>query len=625
MSATRTAKSLLIALMLTCLPGPHAAAVTNNDQTRPHPVRDLRYGVALFDFYQNHYFDAITDIMVAQQRAPISNQGNDPELLLGSLYLSYGMHEAAADIFQRLLDSAITPYTHDLAWFYLGQLRYRDGQFANALTALDAVGTALPTVKDGERLHLIVNAQLHEKKYDEALKTLERLKHDGIWNDFARYNLGTALIRVNRAKEGIELLNKVGLMEPRDEEEYALRDKANIAIGFASLHDSSLADPVASFSRVRLNGPFSTQALLGIGWAHNAQNRPKEALIPWIELGARPADLASQEALVAIAYTLEKLGAPEMALTYYQSAIATYDHERATLDTALSATHYAELLRASVPASTEVDAERLGLAVQFPELPAARYLYDILASAEFQKAYRDYRDLRYLKAQVIRWQDKLPFMQTMLEERRRHYALNLTQIGASDFVGRLGTINAQRATLMAKIADIEGEEKVGELADNKEHETNQQLLEIKSKLNGLSSRGIDVTGEMRKFRILYGLMQWRLRTEYPQRLWGVKRELRALDHDLEQTSSLQLSLETILKITPLNFDGFAERISDLDLYLTNLSQKLDGSIDKHERVCTSLITDALNARKRQIEAYRNRALYAQARLYDQLSHNPNTP
>ncbi len=622
-SAARTSKSLLIALVLTCLLDTYSAAAAAGDPPRPQPVRDPRYGLALFDYYQGHYFDAITDIMVAQARAPITQQGNDPQLLLGSLYLSYGMHEAAAAIFQQLLDGAINPYNHDLAWFYLGKMRYQDGRFAEALTALATVGDTLPTDKDAERRHLMINAQLHEKNYDAALNSLEGLEHGGIWNAYSLYNIGTTLIRAGRAQEAVILLHRLGQVEPRDEEQYALRDKANMAIGYAALKEGGLVDPAASFSRVRLSGPFSNQALLGMGWAHYLRDLPQEALIPWFELRGRAPDLATQEGLLAIPYTLEKLGAPEMALTYYQNAIASYDQERATLATALSATDYARLLQTSVTSPS--DPARPTLADQLAELPAARYMYDIVSSAEFQQTYRDYRDLHYLYAQARQWQEKIPLLQSMLEDRRRHYTTNLEKIGTSDYARRLADLNRQHAAFSEKIANIERNETIWALADHKEREADQQLLEIKSSLDALSTHGLDVTAEMKKFGILHGMLQWRLRTEFPQRLWRLKREQRALDYDLEQTARAQSALDAVLKLTPLNFDGHAKRISDIETTLVKLTLQLDASIARQEQYCTALITEALSARKRQIEAYRSRALYAQARLYDQINHDASPP
>lgn len=52
-------------------------------ERNPQPINDLRYGEALYHFYQEQYFTSITNLMVAKHRKPIVNQEADPELLLG--------------------------------------------------------------------------------------------------------------------------------------------------------------------------------------------------------------------------------------------------------------------------------------------------------------------------------------------------------------------------------------------------------------------------------------------------------------------------------------------------------------------------------------------------------------
>ena len=68
-------------------------------------INDLRYGESLYHFYQQQYFSAITDLMVAKQRNPITTQDASPELLLGSLYLYYGLHHEASNIFTFIHDT----------------------------------------------------------------------------------------------------------------------------------------------------------------------------------------------------------------------------------------------------------------------------------------------------------------------------------------------------------------------------------------------------------------------------------------------------------------------------------------------------------------------------------------
>ena len=603
-----------------------ASEGAESSQDHSQPVRDLRYGEALYNFYQDQYFRAITDIMVAQARAPIEKQGNYPQLLLGSLYLSYGMHEAAADIFKPLLNTNNDPYTHDLAWFYVGRMRYMDGLYTKAVEAFSKIQGSLPASKDAERQHLLVNAYLNIGNYGEAIKVLYGISSEGIWDKYSRYNLGIALIRSGRINEGIDLLDQLNRQSPRNEEEYTLRDKANIAIGFASIRNETQIDPIISFSRVRLNGPFSNQALLGLGWSYNANRQLQDALKLWAELSSRPAmDPASQEGLIATAYTMEQLKEPRLALGYYDKAISAYDRVRAELDTALSDVNYAELIRNSIPSTFAEENKWSDAYFETASLPASEYLSGLLTSREFQKAYRDYRDLKYLYLQVNNWKEKIPLLRIMLDERRRQYTINVSQIKGSRYAERLSDLNNKRNQLANEIADIETHEKINALATREEQDRLASLQAIKVKLDTLSGHDLDVQAEMKEQRILYGLTQWKLSTEYPIRLWQVKKGLRELDNALVQGTQARSSLENLLKVTPLNFDGFAGRITALEHYLKNLSEKLDTAANKQEQYCSHLITDTLQQQMRQVDLHRTRALYAQARLYDQLSHEAKVP
>ncbi|NIW25563.1 MAG: hypothetical protein GWN29_13900, partial [Gammaproteobacteria bacterium] len=62
--------------------------------------------------------------------------------------------------------------------------------------------------------------------------------------------------------------------------------------------------------RVRLEGPFSNKALLGVGWADAERGDYRAALSPWLELRQRNIiDPAVQESLLAVPYAFSQLGA----------------------------------------------------------------------------------------------------------------------------------------------------------------------------------------------------------------------------------------------------------------------------------------------------------------------------
>lgn len=621
---TVTAIKITRSLLTLCLTAMTAVSVSAAPNAKPpRPIHDPRYGKALYDFYQEHYFNAITDITAARARSAIKGEGHDPELLLGSLYLSYGMEKAAADIFKRLLDGNLDPYSHDLAWFYLGRMRYDDGRYGQALQALGTVRDALPVDKNGERLYLMVNGYLHENDYLGATRLVQNEISPRIWDYYARYNLGIALLRARQSEQGLRFLEQVARLTPRTEEESTLKDKANIAIGYASLRSGAGGDPIAAFSSVRLNGPASNQALLGSGWAYSAAGKPNEALKPWMALSSRSStDLTAQQALIAIAYTFEQLQQRQLALSYYAKAISAYDRVRTAITKAISSTDYAAFLKSTIPFSLAGAEAWSGASTAMNTLPGAQYLHELLTSPEFRRAYREYRDLDYLRIQVTNWKEKIPLLRTMLAERRRQYTINIAQVKDSQYAQRLGALKQKREVLAKRIADIEDHEAFTQLVTVQESQRLAQFANITARLNRLAARGVDVSSETKDYHILSGLTQWQIATQYPARLWRVKKSLRQLDRALAEAARAKTSLEDVVKISPLNFAGFAQRITVLDRHLTGLAERLSAASDRQLQNCNQLIVTALNEKRRRVDEQRDRALYAQARLYDQLSHEP---
>src|SRR2546430_10943713 len=111
---------------------------------------------------------------------------------------------------------------------------------------------------------------MHEGRYDEAIRLLSSLRRGQIWSAYARFNLGVALVRNGRLDDADPFLSAVGTMFAATAELAALRDRANLALGFAYLQANQPARARAPLARVRLNGPYSNKALLGFGWAEAA-------------------------------------------------------------------------------------------------------------------------------------------------------------------------------------------------------------------------------------------------------------------------------------------------------------------------------------------------------------------
>ena len=81
-----------------------------------------------------------------------------------------------------------------------------------------------------------------------------------------------------------------------------------MVLGKLMLESANFVDAERSFDRVRLDGPYSNQALLSAGWADASAKNYERALVPWNMLVERDVtDSAVQEAMLALPYAYSKL------------------------------------------------------------------------------------------------------------------------------------------------------------------------------------------------------------------------------------------------------------------------------------------------------------------------------
>ena len=583
----------------------------------PHVVKDPSYGDSLFYFFQRKYFSSVTDLMVSQHFARMPHHVDEAELLRGGLYLSYGMHREAGEIFARLIDKSAKPETRDQAWYYLAKIRYQRDLPGQAEEALAHIGGSLPPELEEDRALLQANLLMERKAYAEAAKVLQSLANNPNAGVYVRYNLGVALVKSGATEQGTALLDQIGSAPAEGEEMMTLRDKANVALGFTALQNNSPERARTYLERVRLNGMLANKALLGFGWASAAQNQPKDALVPWLELSKRDtADAAVLEAKLAVPYAMGELGAYSQSLQLYSDAIAVFDRERDRLDESISAIHSGKLLQGLLernPGDEEMgwfrNIDRL------PELPHPEHLTPVLARHDFQEAFKNYRDLLFLTKNLREWQDKLGIYDDMLTNRRQAFAERLPRIRAQEGAIGLDRLEQRREELTRELTWAEAHSNVYAFTDSKE----QQIAERMTRVRAILDRAGDdpqLEAERERYRLAAGALTWRLTQEYPERLWDAKKQLRDLDAELSQARERDTALAQAQRDEPAHFEQFATRISQLDYRIRSLQPRLAALVHAQERYIQGLAVAELEHQKDQLAAYATQARFAVARLYD---------
>ncbi len=577
-------------------------------------IRDLHYGEVLFHFYQQDEFTALTHLLAARQAGRVTRHAVDAELLLGGLYLSYGQTDQATAIFDRLLAESADPAVHDRAWHFIGKARYQRGLFAEADAAFERVGTQLTAALRDEHEMLRAQSLMAQGRFDDAAARLETVRSDGGWLAYVRFNLGVALVRLARDAEGTAQLDRVGRLRSDDAELLALRDKANLALGFAYLHAQDGERAREVLERIRLNGPHANKALLGVGWADVLQADYRQALTPWLALSNRdPLDSAVQESLLAIPYAFGRIGADGSAAEHYVGAMVSFDRELAGLDAAVVRARTGRI----VPALLADDDRTIGRwhwqLDHLPESDDARYLYRLVADHTFQDGLRSYRDLVALREHLTDWRDKLAVFENMVDTRSLAHAERLPRIER-----RFGGIDpaelrSRRDDFALTLDMIEAERNVVGLADKTEAEQWSRLAALES---SPAWQAPQAAAARDRQRVLKGVLWWRLDADYRYRLWQARRNLAELDRGLAATAELSASARLARADRPVELETEQMRIAALQPRIEAMQARIDAVLQRQETHLQAMIADELEAQKRRLASYRIQARFALATIYD---------
>ncbi|VAW69824.1 hypothetical protein MNBD_GAMMA09-2479 [hydrothermal vent metagenome] len=602
------------------------------ENSSSHQVKDLAYGVSLFNFFQQKYFSAITELLVAEHYQRIKSEDKNPALLLGGLYLSYDLHEQSSGVFQRLLEDEeleIPITIRDQARFLQAKNYYHDGDFPQAEELFSKIQDGLSLDNDEEKLFLLNALFLKSDDFEQAQKTLDYFSSGSVWKDYAQFNTASHLIQhtdEDSIELGFEMLGELASNDSPHIEKRILKDKANLALAYVALRDGRSKESIEYFNDIRLEGVETNKALLGVGWARYRNNQFKEAVIPWMHLASSQteSDLAVQEAFISIPYAFEKMQLEDQALHHYGLALDSYKFQLGQTQQLVEFIKSPGFIKQLNPGSLGKETTSAVNVIKNLDPLLTQYLLPFLSSNEFQHEAKSYLEILHLRYMLNHWENNIPALEMILKEKRKTYKNKLSKTMDDESLNRVKVLTNKRNKLAQQVRQIEKSKDALQLATVEEAEGLELLSNSASRFKLLeNSEEEGLSDSKNKYRLLKGRMLWEIETDYPVRLWNIKRQLQQLNIAVNDMNKTMSSLEGAWKSAPSEFSGFDARIANKEAQIKKLIKKIDRAILSQEKQLRVMALEELRLHRNQIKLYHDRALYAKARLYDSLMERNN--
>ena len=594
-------------------------------------LRDPYFGEALYHAYQGQYFDALQrlDTELAQYRGldepgldTLHYHFNDAEFSVGDFELNYRMHHRAGRAIKAVLEGAVDEAVRNEAAFRLARIHFQKDQLDDALHALARIEGTVPEEIGDDVEFLRANIYMATGRPSEAVEVLEQLQSDESLAGFAAYNLGIALLQDGRPQEAIEQLDMAGRLATGDRAGLAIRDKSNLVLGTILYESASFDRAKQSLERVRLEGPFSNQALLRAGWAEDSAEQYDRAIVPWnILVDREPTDIAVQEAMLAVPHAYASLNLYGRAALMYGRALELFSNQIERLDASIGSIREGQFLDALIREETRQDKDWVIRLRSLPDAPETYYLMELMASHDFQTALQNYLDLEDLQSKLIAWKTGLDAFDDIIRLRGQNYEPLLPGIDAQfrELDSQVLLSLEQRKHLGKRLQAMLTAPRPDLLATADERIVGERIALIEKQL-GDSDSPESLALRQRAAR-LRGALTWRLETEYHERLTAAHVHLNELNAHVDDLTRQYDAFVRTRQAATHSYVGYDVQIERLRERVGDALQRVNILMARQGHMIETVAINRLVARRDRLVAQQTQARFAVADSYDRAASN----
>jgi hypothetical protein len=589
-------------------------------------LKDLYFGEALYHAYQGRYFEALQrlDAELAQYHGldePVLDtlhyHINGAEFSVGDFELNYRMHRRAGRAIKAVLDGAVDDAVRNEAAFRLARIHFQKDQLDDALHALGRIeGPVPPAIKDDVEF-LRANIYMATGRPADAAEVLKPLRSDPGFAGFASYNLGIALLQEGRQKDAIEQLDKAGQLKAEDRADLAIRDKSNLVLATLLFESADPEKARQSLDRVRLDGPFSNQALLRAGWAEASTEHYDRALVPWNILVERePTDAAVQEAMLAVPHAYASLNVHGRAAVMYGRALEQYSAQIERVDASIASINEGRFLNALVREESRQDKDWVIRLRSLPDAPETYYLMELMASHDFQTALANYLDLEDLRSKLTTWQTGFDAFDDLIKLRGANYEPLLPSVDAQfrELDARIHLRLEQKKQLGKRLHAMLTAPRPEYLATADERIAGERIATIEKQL-AVANTATAIALRERAAHVR-GALTWRLETEYHERLTAAHVHLNELNQYVDALNRQYEAFVRTRQAATHSYVGYEDQIERLRTRVGEALPQVTGLMARQGQLIETVAINQLKARRERLVDQQTQARYAVADSYD---------
>lgn len=381
------------------------SAANDNIQSRA----DLEYGAVLFEYYQQNYFTGLIEQEFAAARGN-SRAGEDQgQLLKGGMALSYGLPDAANDIFQNLLNKESDELVRNRAWYYLAKLYQQRSQPQEAYAALEKIHGNIPADLHLDYHYLATLVNNDGEHLNTVQQAIDKIPTTTPQYPYLVFNLGVSFLTSGDQKAAVSNLQTVVNYADDSEELQVLADRARHGLAQIYMQDQKLLSAWSYLRDIRTTGLYSNRALLAYAWAAIRQEQYEVALPALQVLNDRSISLPEvQECKVLLGHLYEQQGSMNRALKSHIDAekefidgLAKVEEARRIIDMRDVPREFIENLEAIVDDSDWYGAQP---SVDYTKLTP--FLVDLMASNAFNQVLRELADLYAIRDNLQYWSEQ---------------------------------------------------------------------------------------------------------------------------------------------------------------------------------------------------------------------------